>query len=523
MAGKNKRLVPVERRIPDDTATVNSALLVARWKKGDQDAAREIFDRYLDRLTALARVRLSAKLASRMDADDVVMSAYRSFFVGARDGEFKLHRKGDLWRLLVEITLHKLYRAAARHKALRRTTAMEQSLDAQSFGAATPISREPRPEEVAAVADELEAVLAELPELGRRVLELRLRGHGVREIACELRCSEKTVRRWLTVAREAFQARESGQADPATLPGRSRRQATPVPRCRPAVRSQPLKMRRSPRSRLNYSNYVLRRMIGAGASGKVYIATCRGTGQQVAVKFLRKSFARDTTAIARFLAEAEVVSRLKHRGIIRVHGIGADRRSGHFIVMDFASGGDLAQRLRSGPVPVSDAVRWTTEAAEAIAHAHRHGIIHCDLKPSNLLLNGNGDVIVTDFGLARRKSEGVGLRSVIAGTPAFMAPEQVTEVWGTVGPWTDVYGIGAVLYMLLTDQPPVSGQRTADIFARIVSGQPVTSPELLREGIPEDIVRICMQCLCKRSTDRFDDATLLELLKRCAAELSKSR
>src|SRR6185436_20285521 len=105
------------------------------------------------------------------------------------------------------------------------------------------------------------------------------------------------------------------------------------------------------------------------------------------------------------------------------------------------------------------------------------GIIHCDLKPSNLLLNRSGSVVVTDFGLARGKSDSTDTQIAIAGTPAFMAPEQITEVWGRVGPWTDVYGLGAVLYMLITGVPPVAGRRTADVFAQLVSGQPVRSPE----------------------------------------------
>src|SRR6185503_554862 len=123
-----------------------TAAMWARFINGEEDAAAELFDRYLHRLTALARSRLSARLAARVDADDVVMSAYRSLFIGGRDGRFSLSHPGDLWRLLVEITLHKLCRQAAHHSAQKRSVHAECGGAQVDDSAWQPVSKEPSPD-----------------------------------------------------------------------------------------------------------------------------------------------------------------------------------------------------------------------------------------------------------------------------------------------------------------------------------------------------------------------------------------
>src|SRR5262249_40768306 len=152
------------------------------------------------------------------------------------------------------------------------------------------------------------------------------------------------------------------------------------------------------------------------------------------------------TATIRFLEEAEFLARLRHPGIVTVHGLGHLPDGGHFLVMDLIEGSDLAREMSTGPVPVVQALRWVSEAADAIEHAHQQGVIHCDLKPSNLLLDRAGHIHVTDFGLGRSLS---GDRQSVGGTAGFMAPEQVDATWGPISPRTDVHGLGAVLYALL--------------------------------------------------------------------------
>lgn len=192
----------------DSVANIPSEQLLLRCRQRDEDASREIFERYLARLTALARSRLAARLQRRTDPEDIVLSAYRSFFVGARDGRFVLQRSGDLWRLLATITIHKLNRQAKRHSAERRDVQREVTLADDAH-----FAREPTAEEAVALADELESILRPLDPLLRRVLELRLQGQSLEEIAAITMRSERTVRRSLAEIREAIASRRTGEAD----------------------------------------------------------------------------------------------------------------------------------------------------------------------------------------------------------------------------------------------------------------------------------------------------------------------
>ena len=174
--------------------------LMARWQNGDQQAANELFRRYADRLVSLARSRLSAKLARRVDPEDVVQSAYRSFFADARAGRYDLQRGGDLWRLLVAITLHKLQDQVAHHTAEKRTIESEQSFgneDSLFYLQGHVLSREPSPLEAVALVDEMEQLMRGLDPAQRRMLEMRLQGYNLDEIAADAHCSERTVIRVL--------------------------------------------------------------------------------------------------------------------------------------------------------------------------------------------------------------------------------------------------------------------------------------------------------------------------------------
>jgi RNA polymerase sigma factor (sigma-70 family) len=186
-----------------------SAHLLQRCAAGDSLAEEELFERYVVRLTLLARSRLSQRLASRVDPEDIVMSAYRSFFLAAREHRFELRRSGDLWRLLVKITLAKLYDQAEHHQAQRRDVQRElPTSDKEGIRPPwlTVVSRDPTPSEVAQSIEELERLLAALPPLGAQVVQLRLQGHRQDEIAARLGCAERTVRRWLERAAELLRA-----------------------------------------------------------------------------------------------------------------------------------------------------------------------------------------------------------------------------------------------------------------------------------------------------------------------------
>ena len=182
--------------------------LLARYQNGDPQAAGEMFDRYVARLLALVRVRLSPKLGRRVDAEDVVQSAYRSFFVHAQGGEFVLQRAGDLWRLLAAIALNKLHGQVEWHTAKRRDIKAEEALAASSdFPLAEVADRQPSPLEAAELEEVVQGVMQGLSKAQRAVLQMRLSGHTVEEIADELACSQRTVRRTLQQLRQMFQQR----------------------------------------------------------------------------------------------------------------------------------------------------------------------------------------------------------------------------------------------------------------------------------------------------------------------------
>lgn len=180
--------------------------LVRQWQAGDQQAAGELFHRYVDRLIALARCHLSARLSGRVDAEEVVQSAYRCFFAMARAGRYDLERGGDLWQMLVAITLHKLQQHVDYHSAQKRTVTREENFASEESRAALQAqlpAREPSPADAAALSDELERALGTLTPRERRIIELRLQGFKVEEIATELNSSERTIWRAL----ERFKAR----------------------------------------------------------------------------------------------------------------------------------------------------------------------------------------------------------------------------------------------------------------------------------------------------------------------------
>lgn len=200
---------------PEDGDEDNQgAELLARYQAGDQSAAQEIFDQYLMRLTALARTRLSPKMARRVDPEDIVQSAYRSFFRGAADDRYTLERSGDLWRLLAAIVMNKLHGQVEFHSAQKRSIKVEESMMLGGKGDSTrpminpeAFVKAPSVTELLGMTEELEQVMGQLPEVQRRILELSLQGHDTGEIAAEIERSERTVRRGLEAARELLAER----------------------------------------------------------------------------------------------------------------------------------------------------------------------------------------------------------------------------------------------------------------------------------------------------------------------------
>jgi eukaryotic-like serine/threonine-protein kinase len=449
-------------------AAWSSVLLLDGCRRGNELVAEALFVRYFERLKALARNRLSSRLARRIDPEDVVMSVYRSFFAGARAGHFTLSRGGDLWRLLSAITKHKLFRQIRYDTAARRSLEREASIEQIDEGRIPERDRTPSPEEVVACSDELEWIFGRLDTSARSVLELRLQGAQLAEIAQKTNRSERTVRRTLAEIRDLIARRND---DPGPL--------------------------------LSNEDFWLQRMIGAGTMGKVYEACQHSSNRAVAVKFLRKSLLHRPHLVERFINESRIVARLRHPNIVGVHGLGRTPGGSYFIVMDLVRGPNLVDLGKRRAISIGEAIRWTIETCVALEHAHSKGVIHCDLKPANLLLDEDSGIRVTDFGLARSLSGAMPQANEVEGTGPFMAPEQVSRSWGALSPRTDVYGVGAVLFTVLTGRPPWPGRRLPDILADVTSSTPVIAPERIRPELPQSLSEICRRCLAKAPDDRY--------------------
>ena len=461
---------------PDNAGDLwTSLVLLERFRGGDDRAADELFARYFDRLTAMARGRLSPRLGARTDPEDVVLSAYRSFFVAVRDGRYTLGRGGDLWRLLAAITRHKLLREVRSQAAGRRSVHAEVPLDRVDEARLAGLRTGPSPEAAAELADELERVFALLDPFGRRVLELRLQGLELAEIAADTGRSERSVGRSLAKIRALLAGRlDEEQAEPR--------------------RDVPL---------LSDRDFRLQRLIGAGGMGKVYRARDLTAGLDVSVKFLRKPLLDRPEIVRRFVDEAWTVAALHHPNIVATRGLGRTPGGSYFIVMDLVAGPDLARVSDGRAMAWPEVVRWAIDACAALEYAHDRGVVHCDLKPANLLRDASGSIRLTDFGLSRTIAGEATGAGEIAGTAPFMAPEQADRSWGPIDGRTDVYGIGAVLFTLLTGRPPVLGPGRADVVAEVIGGRPIVSVARLRPGLPEALVGACDRCLAKSPGMRF--------------------
>ena len=251
-------------------------------------------------------------------------------------------------------------------------------------------------------------------------------------------------------------------------------------------------------------------MIGSGRMGKVYRAWQKSLEREVAIKFLRKSFLSDADAIQRFIREARIVAQLRHPNILAVHGLGRTPYGGYFMVLDLVHGPDLATLAAHRPIDVEQAIGWILAAADALAHAHHRGIIHCDLKLANLLLDEDGRLLVADFGLARTWNTAGTQPHEVAGTAPFMAPEQIEPSFGSIGPWTDVYALGAVLYTLLAGRPPYQGQTLADILAQVVAAPLPPTLATVQHELQIPVNEVCIRCLQKDPTARYADMNSLK-------------
>jgi serine/threonine protein kinase len=259
----------------------------------------------------------------------------------------------------------------------------------------------------------------------------------------------------------------------------------------------------------SFGNYELLEEIARGGMGVVYKARQIGLDRTVALKRILTGPKTRATELERFQREARAAAALDHPNIVPVYDNG--RHEGHsFFTMALIDGPSLADLVRSGPLPPAEAVRLTRGAAEGVAYAHAHGILHRDLKPHNVLVDPEGRPRVTDFGLVRRlgESDQLTAEGQVLGTPSYMAPEQARGDQAAYGPATDVYGLGAVLYHLLTGRPPFENRSTYTVLHR-VTHEPPPPLRHLNPEVPELLEFICLRCLEKEPSRRYLSAKAL--------------
>jgi hypothetical protein len=262
-----------------------------------------------------------------------------------------------------------------------------------------------------------------------------------------------------------------------------------------------------------FGEYLLGRQIGVGGMGVVYEARRLSDDSAVAIKLIRDFHVASPTLLRRFTIEAEAAARLEHSHIVRIHEIG--ECEGHpFFSMDLIEGENLNARITRGAVmSPGEIARLMATISRAVQHAHARGVLHRDLKPGNILIDLAGEPHLTDFGLAKMLQHDSDENNVATlttagapGTPSYMSPEQVSG--GEASSASDIYGLGAVLYALMTGRPPFQGATSLELFKQIVEQQPVR-PRMVNRSLPPALETICLKCLEKDPRRRYATAEAL--------------
>lgn len=281
--------------------------------------------------------------------------------------------------------------------------------------------------------------------------------------------------------------------------------------------------------RRQIGRYSVLKELGRGGMGVVYLAHQDDLNRQVALKVITAGPDADPTELARFYVEAETAANLHHPNIVQVYEVGQAEHVA-YLAMEYIGGGNLYRRIGKQPMPIREAAAFLEPVARAMHYAHTHGVIHRDLKPSNILLEEPEPSSQTtprddsrpvpgvnlptpkiaDFGLAKRLDRPMNLThsGVAIGTPHYMAPEQARGDTAKIGPLTDVYALGTILYEMLIGYPPFNGANSLETMDYVVHRKPVP-PSKLRNGVPPELEAICLKCLEKRPHDRYPNAEAL--------------
>ncbi|MFO0868909.1 MAG: protein kinase [Pirellulales bacterium] len=260
-----------------------------------------------------------------------------------------------------------------------------------------------------------------------------------------------------------------------------------------------------------FGEYELLEEIARGGMGVVYKARQVKLNRIVAVKMILSGQLAAEADVQRFYTEARAAAHLQHPNIVAIHEVG-EHDGQHYFSMDYVAGESLAARISRGPLPAREAAELLHKIARAVSFAHASNIIHRDLKPANILLDGRGEPHVSDFGLAKQttpaeEAERPALTATgqVLGTPSYMPPEQAAGHSEAMGPPSDVYSLGAILYCMLTGRPPFQAASALDTLWQVLHHDPV-SPQSLNQAVPVDLNTMCLKCLDKDPARRYPSA-----------------
>src|SRR2546421_5020644 len=253
--------------------------------------------------------------------------------------------------------------------------------------------------------------------------------------------------------------------------------------------------------------YRIQRKLGAGGMADVYLAEDQELGRRVAIKILNGRHANDDQFIERFRREAKNAAALNHPSIVSIYDRG-EAEDTYYIAMEFLDGRTLNELIVGrGAAPINVAIEYGRQILSALRFAHRHGIVHRDIKPHNVLVDREGRVKVTDFGIARAGTSQMTEAGSIVGTAQYLSPEQAR---GTeVDQRSDLYSLGVVLYELLTGQTPFDGDTPVEIAMKHLSATP-RPPSQIRRDVPRDLDMVVMRALAKDRGARYQSADEME-------------
>jgi serine/threonine-protein kinase len=259
-----------------------------------------------------------------------------------------------------------------------------------------------------------------------------------------------------------------------------------------------------------FGDYQLLAEVGRGGMGIVYKARQKSLDRVVALKMLLSEQLRNPALLSRFRAEARTVASLSHPNIVAIYQVG-ECSAGHYFVMEFIDGRSLEALLRERTVPIPWAVSLLSVVAEAVHYAHTKGVIHRDLKPANIMIDRFRRPVVLDFGIAKFVGQSTGLtrEGVVVGTPDYLPPEQAGEEIAQIGPHSDVYALGAILYTLLSGRPPYAESTALRTILKVISPDPPPPLRDFRADVPAELEQLCMKCLSKAPADRYPSAHAL--------------